>query len=398
MNTPRRILLLDTGNEWGGGTNSMFELLKRLDRSRFAVTCCFYKDYRKGREGRLLSEELAAIGIPLRLLPPHRQPWWAKLAKELARGLLSWSTRHKKRAVRAIEMCWRIKPRAAAVQEILREGAFDLLYLNNQPSSNLEGYLAGAALGLPVVQHCRIEPMVYADEAALVNRAATRIICVSQGVADVLAAMHVADNRLQVVYNAIDSRIALPPPVVLSPPADGLVIGTVGQLTARKGGMDLLKAVAALQSEGLPVTCLMLGEGPQRSELEAAAHSLGIAGRVRFVGFQATPLAWVQAMDICVLCSSKEGLPRVVLEAMLAGKPVVGSDVTGTRELVVHEETGLLYAYGDVPMLVAALRRLYAAADLRQAMGEAGRQRVVDRFSIEAYVAGVAQVLEDAAR
>lgn len=398
MNAPQRILLLDTGNEWGGGTNSMFELLKRLDRTRFAVTCCFYKDYRKGEAGRLLSEELAAIDIPLILLPTRRQPLWAKLAKEVARGLLSWSVRLKKRAVLAIDMQWRVKPRVAALREILQPGRFDLLYLNNQPSSNLEGYLAGEAAGLPVVQHCRIEPTLQADEAATVNRVATRIICVSQGVADVLAAQHIAENRLRVVYNAIDNQTALPPPVVLSPPAERFVIGTVGQLTARKGVMHLLQAVAALAAQGLKVTCLILGEGPQRAELEAAASRLGITDLVRFVGFQNAPLAWVQAMDIGVLCSSKEGLPRTVLEAMLASKPVVGSDVTGTRELIVHEETGIIYHYGDIPALTSALRRLIADPLLRRAMGEAGRRRVVEKFSIDAYVAGVAQVLSEAAR
>jgi len=398
MSQPKRILLLDTGNEWGGGTNSLVELLKRLDRQRFAVTCCFYKDYRKGKDGRLLSEELAEIGIPLILLPIDKQPLWAKLAKELARGVFSWSGRLKRRAVLAIEMQWRIKPRVAALRLLLEEGRFDLLYMNNQPSSNREGYLAGEAAGRPVVQHCRIEPTLQASEVRVVNRVVARIICVSQGVADVLAAQHVAANRLRVVYNAIDCRHALPPPVDLPPALVRPVIGTVGQLTSRKGVLHLLKAVAALKAEGLPVTCLILGEGPQRAELEGAAHRLGVLEQVSFAGFQSVPLAWVQAMDICVLCSSKEGLPRVVLEAMLAGKPVVGSDVTGTRELIVHEETGLLYAYGDVPALTAALRRLLADPLLRRAMGEAGCRRVAERFSIDAYVAGVEQVLEEAGR
>lgn len=398
MSSPKRILLLDTGNEWGGGTNSMFELLKRLDRQRFAVTCCFYKDYRKGKEGRLLSEELADIGIPLVLLPIRPQPLWAKLSKELVRGLFSWSARLKKRAVLAIEMRWRIKPRVVALHKLLEEGGFDLIYMNNQPSSNIEGYLAGEAAGLPVVQHCRIEPTLQAKEAAVVNRVVTRIICVSQGVADVLAAQHVAENRLQVVYNAIDHRIVLPAVVELPPTVNKLVIGTVGQLTARKGVLHLLQAVANLKASGLPVSCLILGEGPQRTELEVAAARLGITHQVSFLGFQSVPLAWVQAMDVCVLCSSKEGLPRVVLEAMLASKPAVGSDVTGTRELIVNEETGLLYAYGDVSALTASLRRLLADPLLRRSMGDAGRRRVVDRFSIEAYVAGVAQVLEEATR
>jgi glycosyltransferase involved in cell wall biosynthesis len=396
MSPAKRILLLDTGNEWGGGTNSMFELLKRIDRRRFAITCCFYKDYRQGEAGRRLSEELAAIDIPLILLPPRRQPLSAKLAKEIVRALLWWSSRLKKRALLGIDMAWRIKPRVAALLEILQPDRFDLLYLNNQPSSNLEGYLAGEAAALPVVQHCRIEPTLQAAEAATVNRLATRIICVSQGVADVLAARQIAESRLCVVHNAIDSQAALPPPVVLSPPVADVVIGTVGQLTARKGVMHLLQAVAALAAEELKVTCLILGEGPQRGELEAAASRLGIANRVRFLGFQKAPLAWVQALDIGVLCSRKEGLPRTVLEAMLAGKPVVGSDVTGTRELIVHDETGLLYPYGDIPALTSALRRLIADPQLRRTMGEEGRRRVVDGFSIDAYVAGVSRVLEEA--
>lgn len=396
MSAPKRILLLDTGNEWGGGTNSMFELLKRLDRQRFAVTCCFYKDYRKGREGRLLSEELASIGIPLILLPPRRQPLWAKLAKELARGLLAWSIRMKKRAVQAIDMQWRIAPRARELTRVLADGAFDLLYMNNQPASNLEGYLAAEAVGVPVVQHCRIEPNLSPHQAALVNRLATRIICVSQGVADVLVALHVARNPLRVVHNAIDCQAPLPAPAALAESGNGLVIGTVGQLTARKGVLHLLQALAVLRAEGVTPRCLILGEGPQQAELEAATTSLGLQAQIRFAGFQPEPMAWVQAMDVCVLCSSKEGLPRVVLEAMLAGKPVIGSDVTGTRELIVNEQTGLLYSYGDVPALTSALRRLLDNPALRQAMGAAGRHRVEAEFSIVAYVDGVSGVLAEA--
>ncbi len=395
MSAAKKILLLDTGNEWGGGTNSMIELLKRLDRQRFAVTCCFYKDYRRGQDGRLLSEELAAIGIPLHILPTTGQPMWAKLAKEVARGVLAWSSRLKRAAVRAIEMRWRVRPRAEALRQFLVDGGFDLLYMNNQPASNMEGYLAGEAAGVPVVQHCRIEPTLHADDVALINRVAASVICVSQGVADVLAAAKVQPRRLRVVHNAIDVQAALPT-IVDFPRSGRPLIGTVGQLTARKGIPHLLQALAGLRQSGIVADCVILGEGPQRKELEAISKRLGLDGQVHFVGFQAQPLAWVRAMDVCVLCSSKEGLPRVVLEAMLAGKPVVGSDVTGTRELIVHEETGLLYAFGDISALTAALRRLLADAPLRARMGAAGRARVADGFSIEAYVAGVTAVLDEA--
>ena len=395
MSAPKRVLLLDTGNEWGGGTNSMFELLKRIDRTRFDVTCCFYKDYKKGQSGRLLSEELADIGIPLILLPIRKQPLWAKLAKEIARGLLYWSGRLRKWAVAAIEMRWRIQPNAAALQKVLVDGKYDLLYMNNQPASNLEGYLAVEGAGLPVVQHCRSTPTLQGDSVSIVNRLAARIICVSQGVADIFAAQHIATNRLRVVYNAIDSRAALPEAAVLAEVGERLVVGTVGRLTGLKSVDHLIRAVAALIKGGIPAFCLVVGEGEQRKKLELLAASLGIGQAVRFTGFQAMPLAWVQAMDVCVLCSSNEGLPRVVLEAMLSRKPVVGSDVNGTRELVVHEETGLLYGYGDIPALTAALQRVLSDPELREEMGEAGHRRVEDHFSIDAYVEGVTRVLNE---
>lgn len=159
-----KVLLLDTGNEWGGGTNSMVELLKRIDRTHFDVTCCFYKDYKKGQSGRLLSEELADIGIQLIVLPSRKQPLWAKLAEEIVRGLLAWSGRLKRRAVFAIEMAWRIKPRAAELQKLLSDEKFDLLYVNNQPASNLEGYLAVENLNIPMVQHCRYTPTLNATQ------------------------------------------------------------------------------------------------------------------------------------------------------------------------------------------------------------------------------------------
>ena len=82
-----KILLLDTGKEWGGGTNSMLELLKRINREKFDITCCFYSDYSRA-EGQTIGQVLNSIGIPLIVIPQHKQPAWAKIAKELGRSLL----------------------------------------------------------------------------------------------------------------------------------------------------------------------------------------------------------------------------------------------------------------------------------------------------------------------
>ena len=185
----KRILLLDTGKEWGGGTNSMIELLKRIDRDRFAVTPLFYDNYARGAESDLC-RSLADIGLDLQLLPRQRQPLWAKLGKEIARGLLPWSPRLKGGAVFAIELAWRVRPDARRIAAMLKAGKFDMLYLNNQPSSNLEGLLAAEMAGLPVIQHCRIEASLNEVEVATLNRVVARVICVSHGVAEEIRYQH----------------------------------------------------------------------------------------------------------------------------------------------------------------------------------------------------------------
>jgi len=393
-NLVKRILLLDTGNEWGGGTNSMSELLKRIDRTRFAVTACFYHNYRHGDS--TLREALAAIDIPLVILPTRHQPWWAKLAKELVRGLLFWHKSWRAAAVFRVEMFWRIRPRAGALAELLRKENYTLLYMNNQPASNLEGYLAAEQAGVSVVQHCRIEPKFNAIECDAVNRVARRVICVSHGVKDALLRQGVRPALCQVVHNGIDTRQPLPEPQPLPGVAPGTpVIGTIGSLIKRKSVAHLLRAVARLPQDLTPHV-VIVGEGPEAAALRQLADALGLAARVTFAGFQKRPLSWLAAMDVFVLSSPSEGLPRVILEAMLLEKPVIASNVTGSKEVVVHGETGYLYDYGDIDSLAVLLADVLRNSEKRHAFGVAGRRRASADFSIEAYVAGVTKVLEAA--
>lgn len=388
------MLLLDTGKEWGGGTNSMIELLKRLDRARFAVTACFYHDYPRGSS--TLAVELAAIGVPLMVMPVRSQPLWAKMAKELARGLLGWHRRWRAAAVFRIELCWRIRPRARALAEVLRQGGYTLLYMNNQPASNLEGYLAAMSTGVAVVQHCRVEPVVNAFERDQVNRTAAAVLCVSEGVRDALIRQGVRRELCRVIHNGIDVSQTMPDAQGLPGVAPGkLVVGVVASLMKRKAIDHLLRAVARQPAAEVPHV-LVVGDGPEAAALRGLAEALGLSAGITFAGFQAQPLPWLMAMDILVLSSPSEGFPRVVLEAMLIGKPVVAARNAGTMALVEHAVTGYLYDFGDIEALSRHLAELLSRADLRRAFGEAGRRRVIANFSIERYVAGVTAALEAA--
>ncbi len=392
----KRILLVDTGKEWGGGTNSMIELLKRLDREAYAVTPLFFDNYARGSDGDLRSA-LAEIGYELKLLPRLRQPWWAKLSKELARGLLGWWPRLKHSVVFSIELAWRINPDALRIAQELREGGYSALYLNNQPASNLEGLLAAEATGTRAIQHCRIEANLNRDEVAILNRIIRRVICVSHGVAESLIAQGVAGERCTVVLNGVDGGQGLPDPAaarrMLGLPESSVVIGTVGSLVPRKGVAVLLRAMKIMSDASSHA--LIVGAGPQRTALEALATESGLAGRIVFAGFQREPLPYLAAMDVFCLASAREGLPRVILEAMLLGKPVVATDIPGCRELVRHGETGYLVPHGDIAALVDALSRLLANPELRTRFGQRGRAIVLADYSIERYVQGVTQVFAE---
>ena len=100
-------------------------------------------------------------------------------------------------------------------------------------------------------------------------------------------------------------------------------------------------------------------------------------------------------MDIFALPSEKEGLPRVILEAMLMAKPVAACDITGPSELVADGETGFLVPVNGADMLANALLKLVASDDLRRRMGEKGRRRVIERFAIDKYVHGVSNIFKE---
>ena len=396
----KRILVLDTGREWGGGTNSLLELLKRVDRNRFDITVLYYEDARMG-EGPSIGAVVGSLGFPFLLKGRRAIPWWAKAAKEGARIAAAWSPSLRARAVFAVDSRWRIRPDAEAIARILREGGFQLLYMNNQPSTNLEGILAAAACGIPSLQHARSFSSLTPAEVGIVNRHLGRMICVSEGLRRAYAAQGVDTGRMMVVNNGIDpsARPGRPGRVVraeLGIAEESVVIGTVGSLMRRKHVDMLIQALARTAGRaGGGITGLIVGAGPERSTLEAEARRLGLGGSCVFAGFQEDPLSFLDAMDIVALTSESEGLPRVLLEAMLLSKPVVATRVTGCEELVVDGETGILVPFGDKGKLDDALGRLAADAAERDRMGRKGRQRVLSGYTIERYVRGVEEVFRE---
>lgn len=404
----KRVLILDTGKEWGGGTNSLLELLKRLvpegsnrgiDTSKYHFTALFYNNYKKGNESDIKTE-IEKLGIDFLILEQQGQPFLPKILKELVRLLFLFSKRLKKYFIFLIDYKFRIEPNTVRIAEILKNQNVNMLYMNNQPSSNLEGILAARALNLPCIQHSRVDVRLNKVEADAVNNSVSKVICVSNGVRDSLVSSGVLPEKCVVVYNGIDPDMKPMTSVseirrMYGIKDNEIFIGTVGSLIKRKRICDLIEALAELHKR---VKCMIVGDGPERDNLQKKAVEKGLQSNVIFTGFQTDAISYINAMDIFVLPSENEGLPRVILEAMLMARPVVACDITGPPELVVDGETGFLVPAKNPQSLSQALSKLIVSSELRNAMGKKGRIRVIERFAIDKYINGVSNIFDEVLR
>lgn len=159
------------------------------------------------------------------------------------------------------------------------------------------------------------------------------------------------------------------------------VIITVARLATVKGLQHALAAAAILKQQQLPFTWLFVGQGPEQAHLQELAGALGLAGEVRWLGFQSDIPNLLAAADIFVLPSLQEALGLAVLEAMATGLPVVASRVGGIPELIESGSEGLLVTAADSTGLAAAIAELLVDSKRAAGLGAAARQRVLAEFT-----------------
>src|SRR5438552_8409518 len=211
-----------------------------------------------------------------------------------------------------------------------------------------------------------------------VYESAAVVICISEKVRQHVA--DVADVRAAIVYNGVDPSFFHPPAKEKS----SLIVLSVGNLILIKGHALLLRAFAPVANSVPGCSLEIIGDGPERNDLQRLAVDLGIRDRVRFLGRQSRQEA-AAAMQRCALFalpSSYEGLGRVYLEAMACGKPVIGCHGQGIDEIIEDGKNGVLVSPGDEADLSDALTMLVSNEKLRQQMGIAGYETVRSRHTI----------------
>ena len=158
------------------------------------------------------------------------------------------------------------------------------------------------------------------------------------------------------------------------------LFGTIARLSPQKDVTCFLEALARQEES---CKAFIAGDGPLREQLMQRALALSISHRCHFLGHRRDIAALLKACDVFVLSSRWEGLPLTILEAMASSLPVNASAVDGSKEAVIHEETGILVEAGKVDQFSKAMALLAADPKLRQRYGSASLERVKKVFTIE---------------
>jgi glycosyltransferase involved in cell wall biosynthesis len=257
---------------------------------------------------------------------------------------------------------------------------------------HLTGRWAGLLAGVPAlvaVEHNSRERYGFwrlAQARWLASRT-DRLVACGEGVRDSLIARGMPASRCMVIANGI----ALEPFADADAhPVAGRIAGLVmaARFARQKDHSTLLRALRLLKDQGLQPTVVLAGGGRDghRQRALALCQELGLGDQVRFVGHHRDVPGLLMGHQICVLASHWEGLPLSLVEGMAAGCAVVGSDVTGIRELIDNEVTGLKVTPHQPTALAEALARLLRNTPLATRLGAAARLDVLQRRGRDAMV------------
>jgi colanic acid/amylovoran biosynthesis glycosyltransferase len=231
-------------------------------------------------------------------------------------------------------------------------------------------------------------------------RDATVVVCISDFARSQLMGMVEAEHwqKLRIVHCGVDTDRFSPAP---QRDGDGTVrILNVGRLTSVKGQAVLVEALAQLRADGVDARLTIVGEGPARPEIEAAAARLGVSEWVSLPGAvgQGEIRALYEDASIFCLSSFAEGVPVVLMEAMAMEIPVVAPAIMGIPELVEPGVNGVLVRPGRADQLAGAVRELAQSPELRARLGREGRRTVIEGFNIDRSAEQLAELFGAPAR
>ncbi|MHA7924519.1 MAG: glycosyltransferase [Marinobacter sp.] len=279
------------------------------------------------------------------------------------------------------------------LRRLIKEGRFDKVHCH-QYSPYTYGWFAhwGTSARVIFTEHGRFHPDQYRRKARFINpfiaRTSSHLVAISKATKEALIEYeYLPEDRIDVIYNGIapltlnDTRRETLRQE-LGVDQDETVIGTVARLDAVKNQAMMIRATRSLRDQNHKVRLLLVGDGPERDNLQALTKDMELEASVIFAGFQPQPAAYLSLMDIFLLPSFTEGTSMTLLEAMSLGIPTVATRVGGTPEIVADGETGILTESDNLSEFTGALKLLLEQPCTGEQMGDKAKQRFRKCFSV----------------
>jgi glycosyltransferase involved in cell wall biosynthesis len=369
--TPIRVLQICDSLGAGGAERLILSLAQHLDRTQVELHVCSLGFANRNQ----LQPDFERLGVPLFLMKdgPVYDP-----------------------------------RRYAQIARYIRSRQIDIVH-THLIAADIMGRTVGRALGRPVVSTMHNDPQDYDRsspkrkllEHVTAHRLTTRLIAVSPRIREMyIAQWGLRPDQIVTIFNGVPMEQYLPIPAAAPRRAAGTgpLITNIARLSEQKAQHILLDAAKIVLGQHPEARFMIVGRGHLEERLRRQAEELGIAARVEFTGVRHDIPEILAQSDIFALSSLWEGMPVTAIEAMAAARPVVVTDVGGTRDLVEHGEHGLIVPPRDALALAEALLELLNDEPRRVAMGRAGRERVQHECSLPIFASRHTQLYESLLR
>lgn len=348
-----KVLFIVESLDVGGAELSLLKWLRHCDRGTFAPSVIALSD-------GILREELNRLKIP-NIIFPKQHPFDIFFLYGLIKQI--------------------------------RQIAPDVVHCRNGIPAISYGVLAARLAGIPII--CSIHGRTHYINKNFktwlwfhIMKLSRLIIVVTQNIKDEIVHLGGIDPKIiKVIYNGIDTSAVIHEVKAqlrrdFQFTEQDFIVGTVGNLRAIKGQRYLIEAMPLILQKQPAAQIVMIGQGPEERNLNALAQNLGIASQIRFLGYRKDAQQIIGMFDVFVLPSLSEGFPNVLLEAIMAGVPVVATNAGGVPEIVHHGKEALLVNPADATELAAAILHLADQPELRNILVKNALGRVKDQFDI----------------
>jgi len=374
----KRILLLNTNLETGGAERQLVYLAQHLDRSQWSITLLLLEG--KGPFLQDIPNDVQVISL-------------SKAYPTNPLGKVIWALRH-----------------TFAIRNLLQANAYDvvltflwfptllvaLAVLGKRKRPKLVWSVQG-----DLVQDFRYKAFSWIRRflvKTFVPRKVDHYIAISNGVArSVYKTLSPPEGKVNVIHNAIDLqgiKQMAKEKTLVQKPLGSLWLISVGRLALQKGHKDLISAIAQVKNQ-LPtqLKLFILGEGPERKNLEALINSVELNHQVELVGLVRNPYVWLKKADLFVFPSRWEPFGIALAEAMALGLPVIATETDGAKDMVEPKVDGVLVPIGDIDALSGAILDLARSPERRMILGS-NAQKKAQQFDISIIIPEYEQVLK----